>query len=145
MRVTSSMMVRSTLRDLSQGLSRLQETQTKLATGKEITSASSNPGRSRTSPSTITATAPRRRAHIAQRSPMIAAWSSPPAELTIPSPGSTKSSEAIAARLSMGPHSAVTAVPQNFIAGCRGLMPWCRLPRPLKASVTNPVGVSRKR
>ncbi len=45
MRVTSSMMVRSTLRDLSQGLSRLQETQTKLATGKEITSASSNPGK----------------------------------------------------------------------------------------------------
>ena len=35
MRVTSSMMVRSTLRDLSQGLSRLQETQTKLATGKD--------------------------------------------------------------------------------------------------------------
>ena len=30
MRVTSSMMVRSTLRDLSQGLSRLQETQTML-------------------------------------------------------------------------------------------------------------------
>ncbi|MFN8024311.1 MAG: flagellar hook-associated protein FlgL [Acidimicrobiales bacterium] len=45
MRVTSSMMVRSTLRDLSQGLSRLQETQTKLSTGKEITSPSANPGK----------------------------------------------------------------------------------------------------
>jgi flagellar hook-associated protein 3 FlgL len=45
MRVTSSMMVRSTLRDLSQGLSRLQETQTKLSTGKEVTSPSSNPGK----------------------------------------------------------------------------------------------------
>ncbi|MCB0998718.1 MAG: flagellar hook-associated protein FlgL [Acidimicrobiales bacterium] len=44
MRVTSSMMVRSTLRDLSQGLSRLQETQTKLATGKELTRPSVNPG-----------------------------------------------------------------------------------------------------
>ncbi len=44
MRVTSSMMLRSTLRDLSQGLSRLQETQTKLATGKQITRPSADPG-----------------------------------------------------------------------------------------------------
>ena len=44
MRVTNSMMVRSTLRDLSQSLSRLQETQTKLSTGKEITRPSVNPG-----------------------------------------------------------------------------------------------------
>lgn len=44
MRVTSSMMVRSTLRDLSQGLSRLQETQTKLSTGKELTRPSADPG-----------------------------------------------------------------------------------------------------
>ena len=44
MRVTSGMMVRSTLRDLSLNLGRLQETQTKLATGKEITRPSSNPG-----------------------------------------------------------------------------------------------------
>lgn len=44
MRVTSSMMMRSTLRDLSQGLSRLQETQTKLSTGRELTRASVNPG-----------------------------------------------------------------------------------------------------
>jgi flagellar hook-associated protein 3 FlgL len=43
MRVTSSMMLRSTLRDLSQGLSRLQEQQTKLSTGKEITRPSANP------------------------------------------------------------------------------------------------------
>ncbi|MEZ5249551.1 MAG: hypothetical protein R2713_10170 [Ilumatobacteraceae bacterium] len=45
--MTSSMMVRSTLRDLSQGLSRLQETQTKLATGKELTRPSVNPGATR--------------------------------------------------------------------------------------------------
>ncbi len=44
MRVTSSMMLRSTLRDLSQGLSRLQETQTKLSTGKELTRPSADPG-----------------------------------------------------------------------------------------------------
>ncbi len=44
MRVTSSMMLRSTLRDLSQGLSRLQETQTKLASGKQITRPSADPG-----------------------------------------------------------------------------------------------------
>lgn len=44
MRVTSSMMVNSTLRDLSLNLSRLQETQTKLSTGKELTRASVNPG-----------------------------------------------------------------------------------------------------
>jgi flagellar hook-associated protein 3 FlgL len=37
-------MVRSTLRDLSQGLSRLQETQTKLSTGKELTRPSVDPG-----------------------------------------------------------------------------------------------------
>lgn len=43
MRVTSSMMMRSTLRDLSQGLSKLQESQTKLTTGKEITRPSANP------------------------------------------------------------------------------------------------------
>lgn len=44
MRVTSGMMVRSTLRDLSQNLSRLQETQTKLSTGKELTRPSADPG-----------------------------------------------------------------------------------------------------
>ena len=44
MRVTSSMMMRSTLRDLSQGLSRLQESQTKATSGKEITRPSENPG-----------------------------------------------------------------------------------------------------
>ena len=44
MRVTSSMMVNSTLRDLSLNLSRLQETQTKMSTGKELTRASVNPG-----------------------------------------------------------------------------------------------------
>lgn len=44
MRVTSSMMLRSTLRDLSQGLSRLQETQTKISSGKEITRPSADPG-----------------------------------------------------------------------------------------------------
>lgn len=44
MRVTSSMMVNSTLRDLSLSLSRLQETQTKMSTGKELTRASVNPG-----------------------------------------------------------------------------------------------------
>jgi flagellar hook-associated protein 3 FlgL len=38
------MMVRSTLRDLSQNLSRLQETQTKLSTGKELTRPSADPG-----------------------------------------------------------------------------------------------------
>lgn len=43
MRVTSSMVLRSTLRDLSLGLSRLQEQQTKLSTGKEITRPSANP------------------------------------------------------------------------------------------------------
>lgn len=44
MRVTSSMMMRSTLRDLSQGLSRLQETQTQITTNKALTRASTNPG-----------------------------------------------------------------------------------------------------
>jgi flagellar hook-associated protein 3 FlgL len=44
MRVTNSMMVRSTLRDLSQSLSRMQETQAKLSTGKELTRPSVNPG-----------------------------------------------------------------------------------------------------
>jgi flagellar hook-associated protein 3 FlgL len=44
MRVTSSMMVRSTLRDLSMGLSRLQETQAKMSSGKELTRPSVNPG-----------------------------------------------------------------------------------------------------
>ncbi len=43
MRVTNSMMTRSTLRDLSQSLTRLQTTQTKLTTGKEMPTASSNP------------------------------------------------------------------------------------------------------
>ena len=44
MRVTSSMMMRSTLRDLSQGLSRLQETQTQISTNRALTRASTNPG-----------------------------------------------------------------------------------------------------
>ncbi|MCU1361110.1 MAG: hypothetical protein JWN99_2399 [Ilumatobacteraceae bacterium] len=44
MRVTSSMMMRSTLRDLSDGLSRLQATQTQLSTNKALTRASTNPG-----------------------------------------------------------------------------------------------------
>jgi flagellar hook-associated protein 3 FlgL len=44
MRVTSSMMVRSTLRDLSQGLSRLQESQTQVSTNKQLTRPSVNPG-----------------------------------------------------------------------------------------------------
>jgi flagellar hook-associated protein 3 FlgL len=43
MRVTSSMMMRSTLRDLSQGLSRLQETQTQITTNRALTRASTNP------------------------------------------------------------------------------------------------------
>jgi flagellar hook-associated protein 3 FlgL len=44
MRVTSSMMMRATLRDLSQGLSRLQESQTQITTNRALTRASSNPG-----------------------------------------------------------------------------------------------------
>jgi flagellar hook-associated protein 3 FlgL len=44
MRVTSSMMMRTTLRDLSQGLSRLQETQTQISTNKALTRPSTNPG-----------------------------------------------------------------------------------------------------
>ncbi|MBI5087808.1 MAG: flagellar hook-associated protein FlgL [Actinobacteria bacterium] len=44
MRVTSSMMMRSTLRDLSQGLSRLQETQEQIASNRQLTRPSSNPG-----------------------------------------------------------------------------------------------------
>jgi flagellar hook-associated protein 3 FlgL len=44
MRVTSSMMMRSTLRDLSQGLSRLQEAQTQISTNRALTRASTNPG-----------------------------------------------------------------------------------------------------
>jgi flagellar hook-associated protein 3 FlgL len=44
MRVTSSMMMRSTLRDLSQGLSRLQETQTQITSNRALTRGSSNPG-----------------------------------------------------------------------------------------------------
>ena len=43
MRVTTSMMVRSTLRDLSASLTRLQTTQTRLATGKQLTKASDDP------------------------------------------------------------------------------------------------------
>lgn len=43
MRVKSSMMVSSTLRDLSLGLGRLQKTQTRLATGKQLTQASDDP------------------------------------------------------------------------------------------------------
>lgn len=44
MRVTSSMMMRTTLRDLSQGLSRLQETQTQISTNRALTRPSTNPG-----------------------------------------------------------------------------------------------------
>ena len=43
--VTSSMMMRSTLRDLSQGLSRMQETQTQISTNKQLTRPSVNPER----------------------------------------------------------------------------------------------------
>ena len=43
MRVTSSMMVRNTLRDLGNSLSRLQTTQTQLSTGKQLTKASDDP------------------------------------------------------------------------------------------------------
>jgi flagellar hook-associated protein 3 FlgL len=43
MRVTSSMMVRTTLRDLSQGLQRLQHTQARLSSGKQLTAASDDP------------------------------------------------------------------------------------------------------
>lgn len=43
MRVTTSMMVRSTLRDLSASLNRLQTTQTRLSTGKQLTKASDDP------------------------------------------------------------------------------------------------------
>ena len=43
MRVTSSMMVNSTLRDLSSSLRRLQTTQTRLSTGKQLTRASDDP------------------------------------------------------------------------------------------------------
>ena len=43
MRVTTSMMVRSTLRDLSSSLGRLQATQTRLSTGKQLTKASDDP------------------------------------------------------------------------------------------------------
>jgi flagellar hook-associated protein 3 FlgL len=43
MRVTTSMMVRSTLRDLSASLSRLQTTQTRLSTGRQLTKASDDP------------------------------------------------------------------------------------------------------
>ncbi|MGE0139074.1 MAG: flagellar hook-associated protein FlgL, partial [Ilumatobacteraceae bacterium] len=44
MRVTSSMMLRSTLRDLSQGLSRLQQTQEQIASNRQLTRPSTNPG-----------------------------------------------------------------------------------------------------
>lgn len=43
MRVTSSMMVNSTLRDLSYGLRNLQHTQTRLSTGKQLVRASDDP------------------------------------------------------------------------------------------------------
>lgn len=43
MRVTSSMMVRNTLRDLSLSLGRLQTTQTQLSTGRQLTKASDDP------------------------------------------------------------------------------------------------------
>lgn len=43
MRVTSSMMVNSTLRDLGYGLRRLQHTQTRLSTGKQLVRASDDP------------------------------------------------------------------------------------------------------
>lgn len=43
MRVTSSMMVRSTLRDLGQSLARLQTTQTRLSSGRDFAKASDNP------------------------------------------------------------------------------------------------------
>ena len=43
MRVTSSMMVRSTLRDLGYGLRAMQHTQTQLSSGKQLTRASDDP------------------------------------------------------------------------------------------------------
>jgi flagellar hook-associated protein 3 FlgL len=43
MRVTNSMMLRTTLRDLNQSMSRLQATQTKLTSGREMPTASANP------------------------------------------------------------------------------------------------------
>lgn len=43
MRVTSSMMVRTTLRDLNLSLGRLQTTQTQLSTGRQLTKASDDP------------------------------------------------------------------------------------------------------
>jgi len=43
MRVTSSMMLASTLRDLNSSLGRLQKTQTQLSTGRRITKASDDP------------------------------------------------------------------------------------------------------
>ncbi|MGD9701929.1 MAG: flagellar hook-associated protein 3, partial [Acidimicrobiia bacterium] len=45
MRVTNSMVVRSTLRDLNQSLSRLQATQSRISSGKELTKASDDPAR----------------------------------------------------------------------------------------------------
>lgn len=43
MRVTNSMMLRSTMRDVGQSLSRLQDTQTKITSGKAITRGSDDP------------------------------------------------------------------------------------------------------
>src|SRR5688572_12815553 len=45
MRVTNSMVLRSTLRDLNGSLARLQDTQADLSTGKSIRKVSDDPGR----------------------------------------------------------------------------------------------------
>ena len=63
--------------------------------------------------------------------------------MTITSPFFTKSRIAIAARMSPGEQSAVTAGPHSVISGSSGLMRKSRQPRPLNASVTNPVGAPR--
>lgn len=52
MRVTSSMMARTNLRNMSQGLTRLQETQARITSGKDFTRPSEDPGRATSAMST---------------------------------------------------------------------------------------------
>jgi flagellar hook-associated protein 3 FlgL len=52
MRVTSSMMARTNLRNMSQGLARLQETQGQITSGKDFTRPSEDPGRATSAMST---------------------------------------------------------------------------------------------
>lgn len=52
MRVTSSMMARTNLRNMSQGLARLQETQGQITSGKDFTKPSEDPGRATSAMST---------------------------------------------------------------------------------------------